>query len=130
MKPYEATNMQELIEAIKEDRGWKSTRDAAQGMGISHTMVARFENGETTQDRDVLLALARAARLKPVRILEISGFLERESPYPPDIQAILDMLQQNEKSNPKLAAALKRIIYAELAEALDLPADILGQENN
>lgn len=130
MEPYKAKNMQELITAIKETRGWKSTRDAAQGMGISHTMVAKFENGETTQDRDVLIALAKASRLRLRKVLEITGYIEPEAALPPDIEAITDLLLQHQKSNPKLSQAVMLLIRAQLYSALDLPDNFLEQENN
>lgn len=130
MKPHEAKNLSELIGAIQQERGWKSTRETAEGIGISHSLVAQFERGGTTEDRRVLLALAKAARIRPIRVLEISGFLDRDSTLPPDIEAILDLLLQLNKSNPQLAAATKRMLYAQLSEALDLPADFFDEEQN
>lgn len=129
MKPYEAKNIQELIVAIKEENNWATTREAAKGLGFSHSLVAEMEAGGTTQDRRVLVSLAKAAKMPLVRVLEITGFVEAQGNLPPDVQAIVDLLKQAERENPNFATVLKRLLYAQLSEALDLPAELMEKKS-
>lgn len=68
------TKLSSLITTELEERGW-SMRELGRRAGVSHAHISNVVSGSAKPGADFCLAIARAFRLPPERMLRLGGFL-------------------------------------------------------
>jgi len=69
--PYLAALLQQLGPRLREARQGANltVREVGERLGVDHSMIVRYENGETLPPLDRLIALAEISHLTPAALL-------------------------------------------------------------